>query len=197
MPAFAVVARLAWIAALAVPAAACRETPPAARRFDASPATPPSARGNPNVVPIAGEEFRKLRGQWRGPEVGRTAPWTFSFGDGYVVVVRDPDGEIYEGFGGFHTELGASPDGVIRVPPGSGVIDVDVVNSTTIGYRTRVSLGTYYFRAPAVIDLCASRPGVHVRALSYATSSEAVRCFRLEKVSEVPGRTTLAERPGR
>jgi hypothetical protein len=116
-------------------------------------------------MPIDGAEFQKLRGRWRGPEVGRTAAWTFSFGDGYAVVVRDSDNGTYEGFAGFHTELGAAADGRIHVPPGSGVVDVDVVNSTALEHRGTVSLGTYYFSSPSDLKLCASRPGVHRRAL--------------------------------
>lgn len=134
----------------------------------------------------ASEEFRKLRGQWRGAEVGRNAEWTFSFDDTYMVSVTSPDGEWYQGLAGLHYELGGTGDGTIRVPPGSGVVDVDVFGSSRKEFDGETSLGAYYFTGESELKLCASRPGVYIRALSYDVSSPTLRCFRLAKTADEP-----------
>lgn len=40
--------------------------------------------------------------------------------------------------------------------------------------------------SPTQLKLCTSRPGVHVRALSYEVSSPSIRCFRLTRISDQP-----------
>ena len=151
----------------------------------------------PITLRPAAEEFRKLRGQWRGPEVGRRAEWTFSFDDTYMVVVTNADGEWYQGLAGLHYELGRAADGTIRVPPGSGVVDVDVFGSSRKEFDGETSLGAYYFTGSNDLKLCASRPGVYLRALSYDTSSPTVRCFRLAKTADEPAtsRALPVEKP--
>ena len=138
------------------------------------------------VLRPSAEEFQKLRGQWRGAEVGRSVAWTFSFDDTYMVIVTSPDGDWYQGLAGLHYELGQAADGTIRVPPGSGVVDVDVFGSSTKEFDGETSLGAYYFMGLSELKLCASQPGVHVRALSYDASSPTLRCFRLAKVAAEP-----------
>lgn len=158
---------------------------------------PPIAGPLPGVrvLRVATEEFLKLRGEWRGAEVGRILEWMFSFGDDWAVVVNNRSGDWYQGQAGIHYELGADRDGVTRVPPGSGVLDVDVRASRRGAHDGLVSLGVYYFTSPTELKLCASEPGVHIRALSYDISSPRVRCFRLKKVSNepVPGRDVPVE----
>jgi len=144
------------------------------------------------VLRVGAEEFRKLRGQWRGTEVGDSLEWTFSFGDAWAVVVGNAAGEWYEGQAGLHFELGVGGDGIIRVPPGSGMIDVDVWTSRRAVYDGEVSLGVYYFTQPTELKLCASEPGVHMRALSYDTSTPLNRCFRLKKIADEPAAGRLA-----
>jgi len=138
------------------------------------------------VLRPSSDEFRKLRGQWRGAEVGRNAAWTFSFDDTYMVSVISPDGEWYQGLAGLHYELGGTGDGTIRVPPGSGVVDVDVFGSSRKEFDGETSLGAYYFTGASELKLCASRPGIYIRALSYDVSSPEVRCFRLAKIADEP-----------
>ena len=72
-------------------------------RFDDGPAGAPSVADVPR--PDA-DEYAKLHGQWKGTEVGTSNQWTFSFADGYVVVVTDGT-QTYEGLAAFHAELGA------------------------------------------------------------------------------------------
>jgi hypothetical protein len=146
----------------------------------------PSREPPVHVLRPASEEYRKLRGQWRGAEVGRNAAWTFSFDDTYMVVVTSPDGEWYQGLAGLHYELGRAADGTIRVPPGSGVVDVDVFGSSRKEFDGETSLGAYYLTGSHELKLCASQPGVYVRALSYDVSSPTVRCFRLAKTADEP-----------
>jgi len=138
------------------------------------------------VLRPSAEEFQKLRGQWRGAEVGRSAEWTFSFDDTYMVIVTSPDGEWYQGLAGLHYELGGAGDGSIHVPPGSGVVDVDVFGSSSKESDGETSLGAYYFTGSHELKLCASQPGVYVRALSYDVSSPTLRCFRLAKIADEP-----------
>jgi hypothetical protein len=144
------------------------------------------------VPRVDAAEFRKLRGQWRGTEVGGRIEWTFSFGDEWAVIVSSADGEWYQGLAGIHYELGADREGVTRVPPGSGVLDVDVWTSRQAIHDGQISLGVYYFTQPGELKLCASAPGVHIRALSYDSSSSSVRCFRLNKVQDEPAASRLA-----
>lgn len=152
---------------------------------DAPAAGPVSRR---LVLRPAAEEYARLRGRWRGTEVGGGPEWTFSFGDAYTVVVSNAAGEWYQGTAGLHFELGTASDGTTRVPPGSGVIDVDVdaAGSSPERFDGQTSLGVYYFTSPTDLKVCASRPGVFVRALSYDASSPSVRCFRLAKTSSEP-----------
>jgi hypothetical protein len=108
-----------------------------------------------------------------------------------MVVARSTDGEWYQGMAGLHYELGRAADGTIRVPPGSGVVDVDVFGSDPPEHDGQTSLGAFYLTSPTELKLCASRPGLHVRARSYDISSPALRCFRLTKVSGEPVATEL------
>ncbi len=119
-------------------------------------------------------------------EVDGTTEWTISFDDTYMVVARAANGEWFQGMAGLHYELGAAADGTIRVPPGSGVVDVDVFGSFAPEHDGLTSLGAFYLTSPTQLKLCTSRPGVHVRALSYEVSSPSVRCFRLTRISDQP-----------
>jgi hypothetical protein len=67
------------------------------------------------------------------------------------------------------------------------VVDVDVFGSSRKAFDGgETSLGTYYLTSSNDLKLCASRPGVHMRALSYDVSSPTVRCFRLAKLADEP-----------
>jgi hypothetical protein len=145
----------------------------------------------PDVERPNAEEYAKLRGQWKGTEVGGSNEWTFSFGDAYAVVVNDGE-RSYEGLAAFHAELGAGSDGSIRVSPGSGVIDIDVVQGSAAEHAGKTSLGMYYFTSPTELKLCGSRPGALIRVQSYDTSTRDVRCFNLVKASDEPLSSTLA-----
>ena len=141
-----------------------------------------ASRNAPEVLRPPGEEFAKLRGQWKGREVGGSNESTFSFGDGYTVVVSDGQ-QQYEGLAALHFELGLAQDGSIHVPPGSGVLDIDVQGGSP-EYAGKTSLGAYYLTSPTELKLCGSRPGVNVRTQSYDSSSAEVRCFTLTKIAE-------------
>jgi len=150
-----------------------------------------AAARRPDVERPNAEEYAKLRGQWKGSEVGGSNEWTFSFGDAYAVVVNNGE-QTYEGLAAFHSELGAGSDGAIRVSPGSGVIDIDVVQGSAPEYAGKTSLGMYFFTSPTELKLCGSRPGALIRVQSYDTSSRDVRCFNLVKASDEPLSSTLA-----
>ena len=147
-----------------------------------------------DAEPLAASELAKLRGQWRGAEVETDTMWTFSFGDANLVMARSDDGEWYQGLAVFHTALGRQRDGTIRVPPGSGVLDVDVALASAPVFVGKTSLGTYYEMGPRERLLCASKPGVLVRAKSYEVSTQDLRCFQLRKIADKPA-LGLGERP--
>jgi hypothetical protein len=173
-----------WNVSMRLDAGAGPFDSPGSLRASAIPRRPDVERPN-------AEEYAKLRGQWKGSEVGGSSEWTFSFGDAYAVVVNDGE-RSYEGLAAFHPELGAGSDGSIRVSPGSGVIDIDVVQGSATEYAGKTSLGMYFFTSPTELKLCGSRPGALIRVQSYDTSSREVRCFNLVKASDEPLSSTLA-----
>ena len=148
-------------------------------------AAPPSSStteaGRPDST-----EYRKLRGQWLGPDIATGIEWTFSFGDDFAMAIRNANHQWYEGLAAVHAELGADKSGSLRMQPGSGVLDVDVMDGSSPELKGKTSLGTYHQESPTELKLCASRPGVPIRAQSFDRSTDEVRCFHLTKISEAP-----------
>ena len=155
-------------------------------QFTGDAGAPTLTAGSPGPTRPDSGEFRRLRGQWLGPDVGTGAEWRFSFGDGFAVVVTNAAGQRYEGLAAFHFELGAEKDGSLRVRPGSGVLDVDVIQGSSREFDGKTSLGAYYLQGPTELKLCLSRPGVNVRVQSYDSTTDEVNCFHLTKISDEP-----------
>ncbi len=156
----------------------------------AAPSIPSTPAGRPDPT-----EYRKLRGQWLGPDIATGIEWTFSFGDDFAMAIRSANHQWYEGLAALHAELGANKGGSLRVQPGSGVLDVDVTDGSSPEFKGKTSLGTYYQESPTELKLCASRPGVPIRVLAFDRSTDDVRCFRLTKISEAPIGSNVATAP--
>ena len=105
----------------------------------AAPPIPSTPAGRPDST-----EYRKLRGQWLGPDIATGIEWTFSFGDDFSMAIRNANHQWYEGLAAFHSELGADKGGSLRVQPGFGVLDVDVMDGSSPEFKGKTSLGTYH-----------------------------------------------------
>ena len=155
----------------------------ALRAFQADPGILPPFLGqqqNPDVVRPA--NFSDLLGTWTGREINREAGWTFTFSEGYNVQVVSPSGEWYRGRASIHFDLGIT-DGAIRVPPGAGILDIDVIEASFENYVGKTSLGAYSIYDNTTLKLCGGEPGKTERPASYEPV-EGMRCFALTRTSD-------------
>lgn len=127
--------------------------------------------------------FHELLGTWSGREINRSAGWTFSFSDGYNVYVSGPEG-WYRGKAAIHWELGGNGDG-IRVPPGAGVLDVDIQESSAGAYAGKTSVGAFSVHYGTTLKLCSGEPGKTERPESFEPIA-GIRCFELARTAEAP-----------
>ena len=155
------------------------------RAFQAAPGSLPPFLGqqqNPDVVrPV---NFSDLLGTWIGREINREPGWTFTFSEGYNVQVTSPTGEWYRGKAAIHFDLGIS-DGVVRVPPGAGILDIDVIEASSGKYAGKTSLGSYSMHNNTMLKLCGWEPGKTARPLSFEPAG-GIRCFELTRTSGPP-----------
>lgn len=167
---------------IALVGAACLGPLLALRAFQAAPGILSPFLGrqqNPDVVRPA--NFSDLLGTWTGREINREAGWTFLFSEGHNVQVVSPSGEWYRGKASIHFDLGIA-DGAIRVPPGAGILDIDVTESSSGDYAGKTSLGAYSIYDNATLKLCGGEPGKTERPVSFEPVG-GMRCFELTRTS--------------
>jgi len=128
--------------------------------------------------------FNELLGVWTGKEINGGAGWTFSFSDGYNVHVVDPEGRWYRGMAGIHWKLGGDERG-LQVPPGAGVLDIDVTESSSGDYVGKTSVGAFAVYNGTTLKLCGGEPGKTKRPESF-DPVPGIRCFELAKTAAAP-----------
>jgi hypothetical protein len=127
--------------------------------------------------------FNELLGTWTGREINRSSGWTFIFSPGYNVSASGPEG-WYRGKASIHWELGGDRDGM-RVPPGAGILDVDIDDTSAGDYRGKTSVGAFAVYYGTTLKLCSGEPGKTKRPESFDPAS-GIRCFELTKTAEAP-----------
>lgn len=156
----------------------------ALRAFPSAPwGLPPIAGQQQSSDVVRPANFSDLLGTWTGREINREEGWTFVFSEGYNVQVVSPSGEWYRGKASIHFDLGIT-DGIVRVPPGAGILDIDVTESPAGDYAGRTSLGTYELR-DNTLKICGGEPGKTERPASFEPSG-GMRCFELTRTSGPP-----------
>lgn len=128
--------------------------------------------------------FNELLGVWSGKEIGSGAGWTFSFSEGYNVHAVDPEGRWYKGMAGIHWKLGGDERG-LQVPPGAGVLDIDVTESSSGNYVGKTSVGAFAVYNGTTLKLCSGEPGKTKRPESF-DPVPGIRCFELAKTAAAP-----------
>lgn len=128
--------------------------------------------------------FNELLGVWSGKEIGGGAGWTFTFSEGYKVHAVDPEGGWYRGMVGIHWKLGGDERGM-QVPPGAGVLDIDVTGSSSVGNVGKISVGAFAVYNGTTLKLCGGEPGRTKRPESF-DPVPGIRCFELAKTAAAP-----------
>ena len=128
--------------------------------------------------------FNELLGVWSGKEIGGRTGWTFTFSEGYNAHAVDPEGRWYRGMVGIHWKLGADERG-LRVPPGAGVFDMDVTESSSGDYVGKISVGAFAVYNGTTLKLCSGEPGKTKRPESF-DPVPGIRCFELAKAAAAP-----------
>jgi len=137
---------------------------------------------SPEVVRPA--NFNELLGVWSGKEIGGGAGWTFTFAEGYNVHAVDPEGRWYSGTAGIHWNLGGDEKG-LQVPPGAGVLDIDVTESSSGDHVGKTSVGAFAVYNGTTLKLCGGEPGRTKRPESF-DPVPGIRCFELAKTATAP-----------
>jgi hypothetical protein len=128
--------------------------------------------------------FNELLGVWSGKEMGGGAGWTFTFSEGYNVHAVGPDGRWYKGTAAIHWKLGADERGM-RVPPGAGVLDMDVTESSSADQVGKTSVGAFAVYNGTTLKLCSGEPGKAKRPESFDPVA-GISCFELAKTAAAP-----------
>jgi len=128
--------------------------------------------------------YNELLGVWSGKEIGGGAGWTFNFSEGYNVHAVDPEGRWYRGMAGIHWKLGGDERG-LQVPPGAGVLDIDVTESSSGDYVGKTSVGAFAVYNGTTLKLCGGEPGKTKRPESF-DPVPGIRCFELAKTAAAP-----------
>jgi len=128
--------------------------------------------------------FHELLGVWSGKEISGGAGWTFTFSEGYNVHAVDPEGRWYRGMAGIHWKLGGDERG-LQVPPGAGVLDIDVTESSSGDYVGKTSVGAFAVYNGTTLKLCGGEPGKTKRPESFEPVP-GIRCFELAKTAAAP-----------
>ena len=136
----------------------------------------------PNVVRPT--NFNELIGTWEGQEISDSSDWVFDFGQSYNVYVKGPHNLWYRGKAAIHWDLGASSDGSVKVPPGAGILDVDIIEASSGEYIGKTSLGAFAIYGNTM-KLCGGEPGKAKRPTTFEDKGN-FRCFKLTKISKEP-----------
>lgn len=128
--------------------------------------------------------YNELLGVWSGKEIGGGSGWSFTFSEGYNVHAVDPEGRWYKGTVGIHWKLGGDKRG-LQVPPGAGVLDIDVTESSSGDYVGKTSVGAFAVYNGTTLKLCGGEPGKTKRPESFDPVS-GIRCFELAKTASAP-----------
>jgi hypothetical protein len=140
------------------------------------------ATASPREI-VRPSNFNELLGAWSGREIKRSTGWTFIFSDGYNVYASGPEG-WYRGKAAIHWELGSGKDG-LRVPPGAGVLDLDLEESSGRDYAGKTSVGAFSVYGGRTLKLCCGEPGKTKRPETF-DPTYGIRCFELTKTAEAP-----------
>lgn len=127
--------------------------------------------------------FHELLGVWSGREINGSSGWTFSFSGNDSATVSGPEGS-YKGKAGIHWDIGTDGE-VMKVPPGAGVLDVDIGESSAGQYKGKTTVGAFSISFGSSMKLCSGEPGSTKRPLTFEPVS-GIRCFELTKTSEAP-----------
>lgn len=155
---------------------------PGTASLPSAPAADKTSSGTSDVVRPS--NYNELLGVWSGKEIGGGAGWTFTFSEGYNVHAVDPEGRWYKGTAGIHWKLGGDERG-LQVPPGAGVLDIDVTESSSGNYAGKISVGAFAVYNGTTLKLCGGEPGRTKRPESF-DPVPGIRCFELAKSAAAP-----------
>ena len=145
--------------------------------------------------------MHEIAGTWSGISDVDGRKWQFSFEQNYAVRVKSSSGYFIQGTAYVHWDLGLT-DGVIRVPPGWSVLDVDIIQSSEPSHRNRISPGAFSLQGD-ILKYCFAEPGSTARPIT-DRSREGIQCFELRREKAgavqqptvpVPGRAPAAPAP--
>lgn len=123
-------------------------------------------------------EFEKIVGTWVGRQDIGDVMWKFTFESNFAVRISSSDGYYHQGTAFVYWKEGLI-DGKMRVPPGWGMLDVDITQSSIPGSGSKHSLGAYSLRRDKLL-YCFSDIGSQKRPI-VNMSREGIRCFELKR----------------
>lgn len=146
----------------------------------------PQGRTTQDGYVVEPAEYDRLAGTWKGRQISAgSGTWTFKFLPGYLAEITMPDGAYNKAQVAIFMDKGQkNDDGSIQVPPGAGMLDLKITESTYPVYVDNISLGVYSFTFER-LTLCSARPGLNVRPTSWEPTGD-VECFDLVKQQETP-----------
>ena len=128
--------------------------------------------------------FNELLGTWKGQDVSNGSDWVFTFTQGYNVKAEGPHDLWYRGKASIHWDLGVSNDGSVRVPPGAGLLDVDISEASKNDYIGKTSLSAFAIYGNTM-KLCGGEPGKTQRPTTFEDTAH-FRCFKMTRTSSEP-----------
>lgn len=137
-------------------------------------------------------DMNTITGTWSGISDIDGTEWRFTFEENYAVRVSGAKGYFHQGTAFVHWKLGLT-DGILRVPPGWSVFDVDIIQSSDPLKQNTVSLGAFS-RQGNLLKYCFAEPGRVTRPIN-DLSREGIRCFELTKAVAATGRQSGMPRP--
>jgi hypothetical protein len=136
----------------------------------------------PNVVRPS--NFNELLGTWQGQDIRDGSEWVFTFSHGYNVRAEGPHDAWYSGKAAIHWDLGTGSDGSMKVPPGAGVLDIDISDASSGNHVGQTSLGAFAIYG-STMKLCAGEPGKTKRPTTFDDTG-SFRCFEMTRISGEP-----------
>lgn len=130
-------------------------------------------------------DMNTVAGTWSGISDVDGTEWRFTFEGNYAVRVSSATGYFHQGTAFVHWKLGLT-DGILRVPPGWSVLDVDIIQSSDPSRNNTISLGAFSHRGN-LLKYCFAEPGRMTRPIN-DMSREGIRCFDLTKTTMGTGR---------
>jgi len=137
-------------------------------------------------------DMNTITGTWSGISDIDGTEWKFTFEENYAVRVSSAKGYFHQGTAFVHWKLGLT-DGILRVPPGWSVLDVDIIQSSDPLKNSTISLGAFS-RRENLLKYCFTEPGRLTRPIN-DMSREGIRCFELTKAVAGTGRQSGMPRP--